>query len=206
MHIQRLEGSIYQYGNLSVVPYPSDRALALAFIRFDDEDLLGDIFHEWKPPLRWLLEKFQQPENVVLGLTVEQDGVYKSAGIAWYNQLNGNPANKRAEAGAGLFREFHGSPFKVAVPLIHMATEWAFKELKLDTLWGITPVPNSGMAAILKRLGYKQCRIEQYTVFRGEPCDAWVSTMTRERWWPSDKQEEVEPWAAVDHLQPSNPK
>ena len=182
--IERLPGSIYQYGNLSVVPHPSDYTLAFNFIRFEKEGLLDTIFHEWVPPLEWILHKYKQPENTVLGLTVQEDGIWKQAGLAWIDRLvSSTQILKRADVGAALFREFHGRPFEVAVPLMHLATDWAFREMNFDTIGGVTPVPNKSMAVILRRVGYRQCRVEQYTTFRGLACDGIISTMTKDRWF-----------------------
>lgn len=184
MQIERHAGSVYKSGNLVVVPYPNERTLALLYLRFQDEGLLADIFHEWEPTLVWLLTKSAQKENTTLVLGAEVGGRFEPAGLAWINELNSmNKALKRADVGAGFFREFHSRLFDVCVPLIRMATEWAFAELKLDTIGGVTPVPNQGMAGVLKRVGYQlHGPIERYTVFRGEPCDAWISSLTKERW------------------------
>jgi hypothetical protein len=184
MQIDKQIGSEYKSGNLFVVPYPNERILSLTYLRFQDEGLLGDIYHEWEPSLLWFLNKSSQPENTSLVLGAEVNGRVEPAGLAWINQMSSvNKSLNRAEVGAGFFREFHDRLFTVAVPLIRMATEWVFAELKMDTIWGITPVLNQGMAGVLKRSGYQlHGPIERYTIFRGEICDAWISSMTKERW------------------------
>ncbi len=176
------EGSIYRCGDLSLAPYPTERILAEGYLRFEKEGTLDLIYHQGNYSLTWFLNDFVTKQNAILALCKGSDVI----GFAWFNYLAkiGNTEFTKAEAGIGFFRKTHPRDALLAAA---MGTDWAFRELGLSVMYGITPEPNKAAVRFLERLGRDTFGpIPMFTVFPSEggylPCGAFVSSMTKLKW------------------------
>ncbi len=177
------EGPIYRCGELSLAPYPTERILAEGYLRFEQEGTLDLIYHHGGThSLAWFLTQFVKEQNAILALCKNNAVI----GFAWFNYLAkiGSTEFKKAEAGIGFFRKTHPRDALLAAA---MGTDWAFRELGLDVMFGVTPEPNKAAVRFLERLGRDTFGpIPMFTTFPFEgghqPCGAYISTMTTVKW------------------------
>jgi RimJ/RimL family protein N-acetyltransferase len=176
-------GLVYSVGSVTLCPYPSEKILAQSYFQFEQDDTLDVIFHERVPPLSEFLQEFSNPSRTVLTFGEADGDVINLCGLGWINQVKNMFGKLRwAETGAGVFKKYWGrNRTKV---FVSMAVEYAFCELKLDAIHGVTPAPNRSMLRLLKELGFDLAGpIPLMTLWRGDvPCSAYISTMEAERW------------------------
>lgn len=177
---------IYRSGDLVMVPGGVERILAHIYFQLESEDLLEVIFHEGnKPTLLWFLSTYMSPErSTLLCYRKSPEGPYGGltpVGFGWITQQwKIGEHFRKSEFGMGFFRGV--SPYETTM-LGRMQIDWAFANLPVDTLLGVTPEPNRAVSLIARRVGFSSSGpIPGFTAFRGKLCAAVIQSMTRERW------------------------
>ncbi len=166
--------------HLRLMDAPSEDLLATLYQRFKDEGTLDMIFHEQRPRLSQLLEKFQAIPCVV---AISRDLV---VGIGWLNyEKVSNSGHYRAEGGLAFLRK-RVSPAET-LELGRMMVDYAFQgcrpELYLEALYATVPAPNRASRLFLRRLGFALIGpIPKYTLWNGELADSYFAAITREQW------------------------
>ena len=187
MGITKDAALVYAYGDVVIVPYPTEMALARGFLRFEEEGTIGQIFHEGVPSMQWILSEFITRQQAILGCFVSIEQYLYPAGYTWFNKKVriGESNTYKAEVGIGFFKRFWNR--KWTLPLAHLSCEWALDNLSVDALYGCTPELNRPAVRFFKALGWNHYGpIEHFTCYPidGEHrvCGAWISCMTRLRW------------------------
>lgn len=172
---------VYRLGERIVAPELSAEMLAYAYMRFRQEGLLRLIFYEGDVGIRWFLEKYH--ELSTLGCFRQKNGVENAdlLGMGWLNtEVHGDSYFRRSEVGMAFFREV--SPEDTLI-YSQMMLEWAFDNLKIDAMFGTTPIKNRAAVAHVRRLGFDLFGpIPSFAVWHGEPVACWISAMTKEQW------------------------
>jgi len=188
-HIEKQPGQVYLLGNLIVAPNPCDKALAYLYLMFSKQEILPRVFYEWQGEigLRDFLDWYTRKDAVVLGC-YKQDTTGSSpeiVGLGWMSSVNVFSANgsgewRRGDLGEAFLRHI---PMAETFQFGHMMLEWAFEEAKMNVLFGSTPAANRPAVIYAKRMGFKEIGLAPgATMWRGEPCSAWLSALTREEW------------------------
>lgn len=170
----------YWSGNLLVSPYVTDSTLALAYLTFERDKLLDRIFHEKRPNLRWFLDTFSKDNIDVLSCSrLSSDGKsLQLCGVGWINTGFGN----KVEVCEAFGREFWGHD--MPLHFCWLMLQWLFDHQKgTDVVYGTTPVPNRIAAAFSRKVGFTlHGPLPLYSTYDGQPCDCWVSSLTRKQW------------------------
>jgi hypothetical protein len=171
----------HRCGNLIVVPKPNEKAVAYGYLMFDKQGLLPIIFHEGVPSLSWFMDWCRKPDSILLGAYRLPE--MELLGFGWIvsqEVLIGKKEFRKAELGEAFFR---GTPAADTHQFGRMMIDWAFQELDLDVVMGTTPEPNTAAVRFAHQMGMTMIgRAEKVTLWQGEPCDAWLSQLTREHW------------------------
>jgi RimJ/RimL family protein N-acetyltransferase len=170
-------------GDLVVSEKVSDDLLAYAYMRFDREGLLPYLFYEGPSPgVKWFLDTFTDPKMDVLGCFERgADGKLTLAGLTWFNsKTHVAKVFTRSECGQGFFRDYHDRDHTCR--WARLSARYAFKFLKVDIIYGTTPVKNRAAVIAAKRTGFQVVgELPMYTLWEGEPCAAVISCLTPER-------------------------
>lgn len=174
---------------LSIRRFPSEVALGTAYLLLNAEDLIPVIWHYRTPPtLSEFLEltKMRNAIYYVCYAKAIEGGNHEIAGLGWAVNLvpvgeREDRAYFRGDVGMAFLRKFsHGS---IAVELATQCLDDAFMKCDVEILHGVTPVMNQAAIRFVGKLGFTKLGIAPlYTTFKGEPCDALLSYMTRSQW------------------------
>jgi hypothetical protein len=165
-----------------VVPRPSDKMLAFAYLRFDREKLLDRIFYEGVPSLTWFLQKYQEiPCLACYRVTGKGQADIELFGLGWIGMQETLVSGwKKGEIGMAFFRKTDPRLVRDGSKLM---LEYAFEGMGFDVLYGTTPEGNPAAIAHARRMGFEMHGpLEGYCTWQGVPCGAMLSVMTRERW------------------------
>jgi RimJ/RimL family protein N-acetyltransferase len=165
----------------------SEEMLAAAYIRFKTEGLLEDIFYENKlgpPSLIWFMENFSKSGKieVLAAIRKKPDGLHEHIGLGWLNsRTNVAGVFDKMEVGFAFFKQYHQP--SLTRRATRLMIEYAFRYLGIESMFGTTPECNRAAILASKRIGFEQFGpLPHYTAWRGEPCGAVVSVMTKGRW------------------------
>jgi RimJ/RimL family protein N-acetyltransferase len=168
--------------NLCVSEKITDELLAFAYMRFEKEGLLKYLFYEGPPPgIKWFLDTFTDAKMDVLGcFEREPNGQLTLAGLTWFNSKTRiGHSFVRSECGQAFFREYHDRDHTCR--WARLSAHYAFKFLKVDIIYGTTPVKNRAAVMAAKRAGFLVAgELPMYTLWEGEPCAAAISYLTPE--------------------------
>lgn len=172
---------------LILTPYPTQSILAQAYLKVEAGGLLPVVFHEGVPDLAWFLARFSKEPTLACWAKVSYNTSfnlnYQLAGLTWFNSITrvGGTDQRKAETGLFFFREFQHHGWTAIWS--HMSTEWAFENLGIDAIFGLTPAPNRAAVRFVRSLGWNLYGpVPGYTSYDEKPCDAWLSAMTKSRW------------------------
>jgi hypothetical protein len=160
---------------LSVVPTNQDEILAHAYLRFKADGLLPDIFPEGETTLTWFLQLFAQ-RPVLVAYQGE-----RLAGLGWMNTIvDMGTAGRKGECAMAFFPEI---PFAEKLGLGRLMIDWAFENLNLTTLFGITPAPHKRALTFARLLWFDLYGpIPGLSAWRGRNSAAYTSVMSRAQW------------------------
>lgn len=171
-------------GDLCITDRVSDEMLAMAYMQFKMEGLLGDIYHESVPSLSWFVEHFTKARGVeVLSITKRiRDGSMVTCGLGWLNsRTNVGGAFTKMEVGYAFFEKHHA--LRTTIPATRLAIEFAFRFLGIESMFGTTPEHNRGALAVARRVGFTlHGPIPHFSVWKGKPCAVWISSMNKNQW------------------------
>lgn len=186
MRIRR-NGDVYAVeaddGVLVVAPHPTQEALIEFYLRIKQEGTLERFYHERVPtPLEFLSQCISQ-KNLLLGCYRMTDC------MDTYSLVGLGTAGQKFELGSGHGKRELGEVFvrkeKQTLLFGQLMLQWVFDRCgDTEVLYGCTPVPNRAAVAYLKRIGFSFARdqLEIYCSWKGKPCSAVISWMTREKW------------------------
>ncbi len=177
---------VYRSGDLVMIPVAVERILAHLYYAMESQGLLEIVFPEGiKPTLLWFLGQYLEPEKSTLLCyretpSGEYDGL-TPIGFGWINKSwKVGEVFSRAETGMAFLK---GVPSCDTVELAKMMIEWAFRNLKIDSLIGVTPYPNRPARLFGQHVGFQQTTpLEGYSCWRGKMCSVVIQSMTRQRW------------------------
>src|SRR5271170_6017927 len=173
----------------------TDEILAGSYLRFKRDGLLEQIFYEGVPSLNWFMNRFLNAKKreadvfvapsveVLMVLRKREDGIVEQLGLGWLNSRT-NVANlyDKMEGGFGFFRDYHGQR-DLMVQAMRLMIEFSFRYLGIGSLFGCTPEKNRAALRMSRLVGFEQTTVlPHYTAWKGEPCGAVFSVMTKERW------------------------
>lgn len=162
----------------------SDELLATAYLRLRQEGLLRYIFYAGEPSLYWFLDRYAKTKSteVIACFKEDENRKLEMVGLSWFNSRE-KVANlyDKAECGNAYFRKFHN--YLDTTKAARLMTEFSFRYLGIDALFGCTPEKNRAAMLLAKRVGFEVWGpVPMYTAWEGEPCGAWISCLTRARW------------------------
>lgn len=180
LELHREEDQTYRHGDLAVIPKPPERVLTQAFYRFQDEGLLPIIFYEGVPTLAWFLETYKELPVLAAVKVDRAAGEYHIRGLGWINTQAMPGDHRKGEVGMAFHR---GGDSKETKILTSLMIEWAFKELKMDVLFGTTPVKNRATVRFMRHIGFDvHGPLPDYCTWQETPCGCWVSSLTQRQW------------------------
>ncbi len=180
----------YRDGDQIVEHGMSDSLLAAAYLRFQRDELLPVLFYENPMTLLEFLGFYLKPQTYTLGCyrVPAGGGTLELCGMLWINdRIQMGKKHARANVGMGFFRGSGG--ITSLVNFANIGIEWAFDNLKIDSLFGITPAKNRAAVIFGQKLGFEQFGpIPNGTVWNDELCDTYLSSMPIATW------NEIRPW------------
>lgn len=176
----------YKCGNWAIQRGLSDEQLAFLYARFKSDKTLDLLFYEHSMSLKEWIDTYLDPQHCTLGcFKADATGKWDLYGLGWINEvvrLGGKYL--RGNIGQGFVRHAE-SPLRFG----QMMLAWAFEQLNLDLLMGVTPAANRAACIFPRKLGFTMSGpVPCGTVWRGELAEVWISTMTKEQW------QTVSPW------------
>ena len=183
---EQINGSQTQT-RLFVKPNIGDDMIAVAYLRMKAEGLIPVIFYEGDPGLRWFLDWFHRTDTVCYGCFLSPrvdtgENQTQLCGLLWVDTIiTLASGHKKANSGVMFFRDYQ----KGNLPLQfgELVLDAVFSDLKIDVLWGTTPVPNRIAKLFTMRLGYKYLPpCPMFCSWEGKVCDAAVCYLTKQMW------------------------
>lgn len=181
----------YRWGDHVIQRCQSDELLAYAYSRFKRDNLLDVLYYENPITMLQFVMKYLEPDtNALACFRMNNQGDLSLTGLGWLNEYTKmGPDHARASCGMGFFRRVKGEAPLDLVRFGQMMAEWAFDHLCIDNLCGATPAKNPAAVRFSKKVGFHV--IGPFlggTVWQGELCDVYLSSMPKDRW------EKIRPW------------
>lgn len=174
-------------GRLALLPYHptagavSEDILVSIYRRLKDEGLFTTVFHEHpEMTLRDFLIHLSLPTTLVqyLGI-VDQDIMVDGAGLAWLSDLTTCDGILTKGTGSFVFFKAYQSP-AFTDQFASMILEYWFRELKVDTVVGLTPESNRAALVYAKRSGFKEAgKVPAFTTLDGQAVTGVITCMTK---------------------------
>lgn len=171
---------------LSIQRFPSETALATAYILLAGEGLLSLLYHHRTPPtLSEFLAEAKAHDRIHYCCFAKEIGTdaIEIAGLGFATKLMplGEGAGFRANVGQAFRKKFWARD--VAKELAILCVDDGFEKCGIDVMYGYTPVANPAAVRFITKLGFhKLCVAPKYDVFNGAPCDVVISCVTKEQW------------------------
>lgn len=172
--------------DLFVVPDPREEILVRAYVLMDEAvvspdggdpmSVLEAVYAQCNEKIRpkQFLDFHTDPDSHTLACFERIDGKAYLRGLGWLNKIQKVVDTTRAEVGFGFW---DGGVFQ-KLQFGRLMLDWMFHEAHMDVLWGTTPAENRPALAYAKRLGFSlHGPLPDFTIWRGKPCDAWVSSL-----------------------------
>ena len=170
--------------DLQVVPCLSQEGLALIYLRAQAQGLLKWFWHNKIPPLSEVLATYDpnNPQTIAYGCVWTRNGEPQMVGLGeGHGMTEMADGTRRIEVGMLFLKEIHNTDLPLEFAALML--DDAFPRLNLNAAYGITPVLNRAAVRFIHRTGFEKLAVlPNYVNFRGRPCDAVMSVMTRERW------------------------
>lgn len=171
---------------LSIKSALGDDMLALAYLRARAEGLFAALFWEREPELRAFLEWCNRKDAVVVGCF---SGV-NLAGLGAVTSIKKRGNRMLGDVSEIFFREYQVQG--VTEEFGRLLLKFAFEEVKMTDLYGVTPAKNYPAVRFLRHMGFMATEpIPNLCVWNGQNCDGIISWLTLEMW-----QTQVAPKAA----------
>jgi hypothetical protein len=183
------ENGVYRWGRLIVQNGLTEQMLVYAYLRFQQDKLLPIIFYEGIPEVEEFLRIYTDPASCTLGCfeVVESTETANLAGLCFINdRVKMGPNHARINVGEAFFR---GHGVDVPVRFGQMCLEWIWDNIAVDAVGGVTPAPNRAALLFSRKLGFTVVGpLPGGTVWNGELCDVYLSSMTKQMW------QQLRPW------------
>jgi hypothetical protein len=169
--------NIGQQDALTVRDKLGDDILACAYLQLKSENLLPALFWEKQPSLIAFLEWCNKPDTVVVGC---YKGPYL-AGIGIVSGIKKRGDRVLGDASEVWFRAYQSQ--QLTVTFASMLLKFAFEEIKVTDLFGVTPLKNIPAIRFLKLMGFEQTApVPNLCVWMGENCSGVLSWLNIETW------------------------
>lgn len=184
----------YRCGSQWIARCQNDELLAYAYHRFKEDELLPILFYEnHQSMLHFVYQYMQDNVSTLAAWYDDGSGTPKLCGMGWINEfIKMGPDHLRCNSGMGFFRRQKDDPALDLVMYGQMMIEWAFDHLNIDAMHGVTPAKNRAALAFSRKCGFNLSGpIEAGTVWKGELCDVYMSSVTKKRW------RSIRPWKEI---------
>jgi len=176
--ISRLSGKLVNVWCYYEPAFPSDTLPRMWNMMVEDKTLKR-VFYERDamtfPDLVRYFDARIHPNRLLL-LYTDKDG--NDAGFGWFDDVL---PGVRAFANICIKKSHWGPPADEASRL---SLDYIFSAHKVQAIFGITPIPNRMALAQAKRLGFQViARVTGLVSWKGEPCDATMTTLTKENFY-----------------------
>lgn len=165
--------------------------LGAAYLRLKHEGMLEMMFWLSAPGLRDFLKwACERNDVVVIGAFVETDGIVELGGLGWVREIQVRNGKKYADVGELFFRQFQS--MGVTRQLAGLMLDFAFEQVGVAALYGVTPRPNVAAIRFMKSVGFGHtCEVPEFAAWMGQNCPAVISWMTRQMWLESSGRAKV---------------
>lgn len=181
--MERVTGPGGAPGRVFIVPNPSDRDLALSFIRMQEEGLDRMVWFEPSGPpslAEFLVGHRHHGVYCCYWISDVQPDTYHLAGMCWAHQRMPVGDGAKYEVGMAFFREFQNT--EACVLLAQLCVTHIFEQDAI-LLVGTTPVKNRAAARFIEKVGLEKVgEIPMYLTYEGQPCTAIISAVTADYW------------------------
>lgn len=172
-------------GTLFIIKRPPQEALATVYIRLKQEGQLERVWYSRPTSLLDVLQWAALPNNITYAGCFQKTGSdqVELCGIGWINEVTALGVGKyRGEVGMAFLREWQHD--NIPLELCSMMIEDGFTHEGLDVVFGTTPVKNPAAIRFVKKIGFREVgTAPRFVSWKGEPCDALISCVTKEEWF-----------------------
>ena len=167
----------------------------MAYLRMQAEGLLNQMFWQKAPTLREFLDWCESPGTVVIGCfmetiapTLDAPPQIELAGLGWVHSVRVRNGVRYADAGEVFWRQFQA--MGVTLEMGRLMLDFAFEEVKADTLYGITPEKNIPAVRFMRHCGFQAFGpIPGLCCWKGQECGGFMSVLTKEAWQEAKKHD-----------------
>ena len=165
-----------------------EELLAVAYLRMQAEGLLQQMFWQAAPSLREFLDWCHSPGTIVIGAfieiqrpTLDAAPEVELAGLGWVHSVRVRNGARYADAGEVFWRKFQA--MGCTLEMGRLMLDFAFQEVKVDALYGITPEKNIPAVRFMKHCGFQAFGpIPGLCCWNGQECGGYMSVLTRAAW------------------------
>lgn len=179
-------------GKLLITKRPPEEVLATVYIRLKQEGMLDTVWYSHHVSLTEFLSWAKVPNNITYAGFFQADGTdeLQICGLGWINGVTSLGSVNRAEVGMAYLREW--SHHNIPLELSQMMIEDGFLNENIVVMFGTTPVRNPVALRFVKKIGLREVgTAPRFVSWRGEPCDALISSVTKEEWFGERVSESV---------------
>ncbi len=177
-----VDPKILRHNELLVTSALTDRLLAQAYFRYEEEGLLPVIFYQGVPTLKQFLDEHLEPgRRIAIGCFREMpDGPAEFCGLGWVFGAAKMGDFLKAECGMAFFKR--QSNKKDNLLFGRLMLRLFFDCYGIHVIFGTTPEPNKLALRYSQKLGFDLIGpVPDLATWNGELCPAWVSHMSREQ-------------------------
>lgn len=172
-----------------------EELLAVAFIQMQQDGVLDYVFWQKPPTLREFLNWCYNPSTVIIGCFMETAGptldaepAIELAGLGWVTSVRTRNGRRYADVSEMFWRKFQ--TLDTTLTFGKLMLDFAFEELKVDILYGITPEKNRAAVWYMRKIGFQPFGpIPGLCCWRGEECGGIMSVLTKDAWQAAKLQE-----------------
>jgi RimJ/RimL family protein N-acetyltransferase len=161
-----------------------ENLLGAAYLRMVHEGLLDMMFWLSAPTLRGFLDwACSRKDVVVIGSFVADpsQGTVELAGLGWVREIQVRNGKKYADVGELFFRQYQS--MGVTRDLASLMLDFAFEQVGVSALYGLTPRPNVAALRFMRAVGFEHtAEIPELAAWNGQNCPAVISWMTKAMW------------------------
>lgn len=169
--------------------------LGAAYLRLKSEGMLEMMFWLEAPTLREFLKwSCERKDVVVIGAFFEDENGVRLAGLGWVREIQMRNGKKYADTGELFFREFQA--MGVTRTLASLMIDFAFEQVGVSVLYGLTPRPNEAAIRFMKAMGFSHTvEIPELASWMGDNCSAVISWLTRQTWMERTENKKADEFA-----------
>lgn len=173
-------------GKLFIIKKPSEDIIGTAFLILKQQGILEKVWYiNPNIKLSEVLAWAKIPNNIIYAGFFQKDGdeTPQLCGLGWINETFAlSPTEKRGEVGMAFIKEWQRDD--IPLELCQMMIEDGFVNEGLVVVFGTTPVKNPMAIRFVRKIGLREVgTAPRFVSWKGEPCDALISCVTKEEWF-----------------------